>query len=442
MTRVIVVGAGMAGLSAARALRDAGVECVVLEARDRLGGRLHTVDLADAPVDLGGSWVHTPVGNPLTLVAKRHGVALMPGSFLDELVVWDRAAGVLGAEESQRLRRAVEIGFPEWIESAGSSLAPLRSMADGIERFVADQRLPSTAADRLKSHLRAFVEADASGAAEDVSVRGWSAAVEYDGDPIGDLPVGGYRELVGRIAAPLDVRLERPVVGIGHGRDGVYVRTATGATEVGTHVIVSVPLGVLKARAIRFDPDLPAERWQAIDRVGFGRFEKLALRFDEPVWTQAGLPHILPLRTVDGRGISLLLGLDRFGVGPVLVAFAFGSDVGVVTDGSLQDAVTRVLELLRRILGSAPPDPTAAVRTTWSEDPFSRGAYTYVAVGAEPADLDFLAGPVGARLVFAGEHTTSARMGYADGAMATGLRAATHVLRPGPGDQPAAARGV
>jgi polyamine oxidase len=344
------------------------------------------------------------------------------------VVVWERAAGVLGAEESQRLRRTVEVAFPEWVESAGASIAPGGSMAEGIERFVAEQGLPEAAAERLKAHLRAFVEADASGPAEDVSLQAWSAGIEYDGDPLGDLPVGGYSELIGRIAEPLDVRFERDVVGIHHGPGGVSVQTAAGAPEVGTHVVVSVPLGVLKARAIRFDPDLPADRWRAIDRLGFGRFEKLALRFDEPVWTRAGLPHVLPLRTGDGRGVSLLLGLDRFGVGPILVAFAFGSDVGAVADGSLQDAVSRVLELLGRIIGSAPPEPTAAVRTSWSADPYSRGAYTYVALDAHPADLDLLASPVTPHLLFAGEHTTSSRMGYADGAMATGLQAAARIL--------------
>ena len=194
-------------------------------------------------------------------------------------------------------------------------------------------------------------------------------------------------------------------------------------------MIVTVPLGVLKARAIRFTPDLPAGRWSAVDRVGFGRFEKLVLRFEEPFWTQAGLPHVLPLRTVDGQGIALLLGLDGFGAGPVLVAFAFGSGVSAVAAGSEREAVARMLELLRRLLGSAPPEPTHVVRTAWSDDPFTRGAYTYVAVGADHADVDLLGEPVGERLLFAGEHTTSARTGYADGAMDSGLREAARILR-------------
>ena len=73
--RVVVVGAGIAGLTVANALTHAGVECVVLEARDRIGGRLHTVDLAGSPVDLGGSWIHTPAGNPMSAFAQQVGVS-------------------------------------------------------------------------------------------------------------------------------------------------------------------------------------------------------------------------------------------------------------------------------------------------------------------------------------------------------------------------------
>src|SRR5215469_10782803 len=89
--RVVVVGAGIAGLTVANALAHAGVECVVLEARDRVGGRLHTVDLAGTPVDLGGSWIHHPVGNPLREFADDAGVRCEPGDPLPMVWAFDRA---------------------------------------------------------------------------------------------------------------------------------------------------------------------------------------------------------------------------------------------------------------------------------------------------------------------------------------------------------------
>src|SRR5215472_18095840 len=87
--RVVVVGAGIAGLTVANALTHAGVECVVLEARDRIGGRLYTVDLAGSPVDLGGSWIHTPVGNPMRAFAEHVGVPCRSANPLPELAGFD-----------------------------------------------------------------------------------------------------------------------------------------------------------------------------------------------------------------------------------------------------------------------------------------------------------------------------------------------------------------
>jgi polyamine oxidase len=89
--RVVVVGAGIAGLAAASRLRRAGIDCVVLEARDRIGGRLHTVELAGTPVDLGGSWIHHPIGNPLTAFCDERGVVRDAGNPIPSLSAFDRA---------------------------------------------------------------------------------------------------------------------------------------------------------------------------------------------------------------------------------------------------------------------------------------------------------------------------------------------------------------
>lgn len=95
--RVIVVGAGFAGLSAANALRNAGVEVVVLEGRDRLGGRAWTREVGDVPIDLGGSWIHTPVGNPMSRFADQVGVARVPVPITNNLLAtesaWDAVRG-------------------------------------------------------------------------------------------------------------------------------------------------------------------------------------------------------------------------------------------------------------------------------------------------------------------------------------------------------------
>ena len=159
--RVVVVGAGIAGLTVANALAHGGVECVVVEARDRIGGRLHTVNLAGSPVDLGGSWISTPVGNPMRAFAQQAGVPCRSANPLPELAGFDCGEGrrLSAAEVQASLRMQLE-GFPEARGRLLAELGPDASAADGIEAFVAGAGLAPGPARRARQALRALIEAE------------------------------------------------------------------------------------------------------------------------------------------------------------------------------------------------------------------------------------------------------------------------------------------
>jgi monoamine oxidase len=430
--RVVIVGAGIAGITAANALGHAGIETIVLEARNRIGGRLHTVDLGGSPVDLGGSWIHTPIGNPMTAWADQVGVERRPANAFDELVGWDPIDGRLDPASFDQLVELVSERFPAERARLLAELGADVSVAHAIDRFVAEQQhlgLDPAVCGRLHQFLSISAEADSSGSTSEVGLRDFPAnGLEYGGDNLGDMLVGGYGRVVDATASGVDVRLGREVVGVQVRRDGAQVTLAGGEIEPGSHVLVTVPLGVLKADSIAFDPPLPAPRRAAIDRLGFGRFEKVALRFDRPFWTEAGLPHLIPLPHDQRPSIPFLIGLDRILGEPVIVAFAFGSRAGLLSDPPLSEAIDRVLELLAAATGTPVPAPTAAIRTGWGADPYSRGAYAFVRRGADPDDLDELGRPIGGRLLFAGEATGHARVGYADGALTSGIREAKRLL--------------
>jgi polyamine oxidase len=294
--RVVVVGAGIAGLTVANALVHGGVECVVAEARDRIGGRLHTVDLAGWPVDLGGSWIHTPVGNPVRAFARQAWVACRSANPLPELAGFDcgEARRLSAAEVEASLRMQLE-GFPEGVGRLLGELGPDASAADGIEAFVTGSALAPGPARRARQALRALIEAESAGLAERQSLRWMWHEIEYGGHYFGDVPVGGYRRLAQAMAAGADLRLGVEVAEVARSAGGVLVRGRDGTTEEGSHVVVTVPLGVLKRGALRFSPALPPDRLAAIGRLGFGRYEKVALRFGEPFWRAAGLPHAMIL---------------------------------------------------------------------------------------------------------------------------------------------------
>lgn len=427
--RVVVVGAGISGLTIANALTNGGVACVVVEARDRIGGRLHTIDMAGSPVDMGGSWIHMPIGNPMRAFARQVGVDCDGANPLSEVVGFDCAEGRrLSAAEVEASLDLQYTAFPEAIDQLRVELGPQASVADGIEAFVAGRRLDPATARRARQSLYAIIEAESADLAQRQSLRWMWNEVEYDGDFFGDVPRGGYRQLVQAMASDVDVRLGMDVGDVEISADGVRVLSADGRSEEGSHAVVTVPLGVLKRGVPRFSPALPQDRLAAIERLGFGRFEKVALRFDQPFWRAAGMPHMMIFPRNPEEPTVWAMGLDAFGAGPVLVCFLFHSAAGRMLGSTRDEAARWVLDLLANAIGEPCPTPTEVAVTSWATDPYAGGAYSHIPPGADPSDADMLGEPIGGRLLFAGEHTLSSRIAYADGAMTSGIREAKRLL--------------
>jgi polyamine oxidase len=439
--RVLVVGAGMSGLTVANALTQAGVECVVLEARDRIGGRLHTVDVGGCPVDMGGSWIQMPDGNPLTAFAQLAGVSCRSADPVPEMAAFDCGEGRrLSAAETSELLGIYLEGFPEAAGGLLARLGPDASMAEAIEAFVAAAGQAPGWAQRARQMLYAGIEAESADLAGRQSLRWMWNEQEYGGDYFGDAPDGGYRRLADAMASGVDVRLGRPVSEIAVSPDGVRVASADGGAEEGSDVVVTVPLGVLKRGLPRFSPALPPDRLAAIGRLGFGRFEKVALRFTEPFWRDAGFPQLMVFPSEPGEWMVWAMGLDAFGAGPVVVFFVFhsaaarlaGADANTDIDANANantDAwADWALGMLATATGRPCPQPTAVAVSSWAADPWTGGAYAHIPPEAGPADADLLGEPVGGRLLFAGEHTQSARLAYADGALTSGIREAKRLL--------------
>ena len=428
--RVVVVGAGIAGLTVANALAYAGVACVVLEARNRVGGRLHTIDLAGRSVDMGGSWIHHPIGNPLRAFADQVGVGCREGDPLPEMAAYDFGEGrrLSPAEVRAELSTLYE-AFPAAIDRLQRELGPDASAAQGIDVFMAGADLSPAAARRARQGLRALIEGESADLPERQSLRWMWNEFEYGGGFFGDLPGGGYRSLVQAMAAGLDVRLNFDVAEIAVEPDGVSVRSAAGPAEDGSQVVVTVPLGVLKDRRPQFSPALPPDRLAAIDRLGFGRFEKVVLTFDQAFWRAAGLAHLMLFPRDPDESTMWVIGHDAFGAGPTLVFFIFHGATDRVLGMTPGDAADWVCGMLTEAIGVTCPEPTTVAVTSWASDPYSLGAYSHIPPGAAPADADLLGEPLHGRLLFAGEHTQSARLVYTDGAMASGIREAKRLLQ-------------
>jgi len=433
--RVIVIGAGFGGLTAANALGNAGVPCVVVEGRDRLGGRAHTVDVGGAPVDLGCSWITDPIGNPMTRFATRAGVAQTNAAI--ELDVptsrfFDERTGVVAPPFT-----AAAAGHALLFEQEGpnisAALGPLASTKDGILYYANEHRLSGDARRRGEFFMRLVTELPDATDWDKDSLKAWADySSPYYGFGQGDFPRGGYRRIIRALGSGADVRFGLRVTDVITEARGVRVRsvdTAGRSTDLlGSHVVVTAPLGVLKSRSIRFSPQLPAAKLGAIDRLGFGVFEKVVMRFAEPYWATEHT-HIFHLSHPNPMRFPLIVDYFHLEAVPALVAFNVGS-YGITLAG-LSDAEVRrrMLDVLREVQGGPIPRPTDVAITRWRGDPFSRGSYSYIAVGATPADQRELAKPADGRVLFAGEASSTARFGYADGALSTGIREAKRLLR-------------
>jgi len=197
----------------------------------------------------------------------------------------------------------------------------------------------------------------------------------------------------------------------------------------GSHIVVTVPLGVLKSQSISFAPHpLPASKRAAIRRLGFGTLEKVVMRFPEPYWATEHA-HIFHLSTPKAMDFPLIVDYFFIEKVPILVAFNTGSHAIALNGETRGDITSHMLDVLRKVEGGPIPHPTDVVITRWGNDPFTRGSYSYIKVGSTPADQDALAASVAGKLLFAGEASSKARYGYADGALTTGIREAKRLLR-------------
>jgi monoamine oxidase len=436
---VIIVGAGWAGLTLANALRNAGVDHVVLEGRDRIGGRAHTVDLAGVPVDLGCSWIHAPIGNPMTRFAELAAVPRLNGDIELDLPIMrffdaylDREVGLV----DKILAAGHGFNFVS-IEAAGiaGELGPDASVRAGAQRYLDRWQLRGDARRQAEFFIRTLTEFPAGTDWEELSLQhaAWASREStYLGIGQGNLPKGGYRRLVAAMAGSGEVRLRHRVQAIDVRRGDVLVRAMASGRERkfrGSHVVVTVPLGVLKRGSIVFEPRLSPDKRRAIARTGFGAVEKVAMVFDEPFWSDLTHTHIAFLSDHAPLELPLWLDMNRTSGVPALVAFCGGGFAQQLHRLSKAEALELVLARLGEILAREVPRPRAFAVTDWQGDRFSRGAYSSLLVGSSNSDLDALAQPVAGRLLFAGEASSRPRHSLADGAMSTGIREAKRLLR-------------
>jgi monoamine oxidase len=415
---VLVIGAGIAGLRAAEVLVANGRRVIVLEARDRIGGRIHTDRSWGAPVELGASWIHGVANNPIAARAAAAGLATQTFAYASAMYGADgkpRPSNALDALEMQ-VAALVEAGRKD----SPDTDEPLRA---ALDRAISAAGLDASTRLDVEMGITESIEHEYASDAGDLSANHFDdGAAEKGGDAI--LP-GGYDELVQAVGRGLDVRLGHIVMSVDTSADRAVVVTSQGSFDASA-VVVTVPLGVLKAHAIEFKPALSEAKSGAIARLGMGTLAKSCLRFASPFWPAgAELFDLVPPASRRGQWVESVSLTGLVGV-PALMMFnagSFGRTVEAMSDSDMVASASAALQPSFSGLSA----PTALLRSSWSVDPFSLGSYSFIAVGSSLADRDALAAPEGRRF-FAGEACSHGDAATVHGAYASGEAAAKALL--------------
>lgn len=423
----LVIGAGVSGLAAGRLLARAGRRVMVLEARDRVGGRVFT-DRADGHVtDRGASWIHGILDSPVAAAATAFGMPMVEftvGGYQPDsrpLTYFDAEGHRLDASAVRQYAedvRAVNAALVEIIAAAPADA----TYGDVVERALSAAEWDAERKERVREYNDRRAQEQYGIGMDGLGAHG------LDDDTVnGDEVVfpRGYDELAQRFAEGLDVRLAHVVTAVRWSGTGVEVDTDRGTFAAG-EAIITVPVGVLNSDSFVIEPALPAAHRRALGLLRMNAFEKVVLRFAERFW-DAGVYGIRQLGD-EGEWWHSWYDLGRLHDEPALLTFAAGPAAVATRTWSDDEIVASTLAQLRRLYGDAVPDPTSAIVTRWQDDPFSRGSYAYMLPGSVGRDHDDLAEPVGGVLHLAGEATWGDDPATVPGAMLSGHRAAQNVL--------------
>lgn len=436
----IIIGAGLAGLGAARALRERGARFVVLEARDRVGGRVHTIACTSSGstmhIDLGASWITGEDGNSLLALARENGVGATESKTHD-VTLFTRARR-LDPVEAARVSRAYDEAIhriPSIPQGEGASLESLVTAASeacghnphdaASTQAYAATMIGSVYASELRDlHGLHYDEPRCDGREFTVD-DGFEAVLRC---AVRD--AGGVEAM--RLSFPV-AKIEQRA-----GGGGADVVAVSGERLSARCVICTVPLSVLKASlagelaALSFVPPLPERTSLAIQRLGFGNMEKLVgifaadpapdvnpcfafLELDTDI---GGREALFPARYFSKR--TLADGTTA------VCALCVGDASATVSRLSDDAAKAAYLHQLSRMFRAEMPPCLFFTRTAWAADPWARGSYSFLATAAEPASRTVLCEPLWDGVLWlAGEHATEMDSGYTHGAFDSGLRAAS-----------------
>jgi monoamine oxidase len=411
---VVVVGAGISGLAAAKKLKEKGFNVLVLEAQEKVGGRLRTNRTLGIDFDEGASWIHGIQGNPITNLAQKAGMNTFK-TIDDQADACYDLGGVLRSASVYENTEEELFNILDSMMNNGSASQSFESVFANL--------YPSKTNDRLwKFFLSTYVTFDCG------DLNNLSSILYNEGEEFGGaekIATNGYDKIAAYLADGLDVQLNQKVSKVNYSDEIVKI-THNGATIEANFVLVTVPLGVLKSGNIQFVPTLPEAKQTAIQKVGMNCVNKFLLTWDTAFWDDVQYISYTP-EIVDK--FNYFVNVKKFHPSVnALMTFAYADYARQTESMSDAEVIDEIMTHLKDIYGNGIPNPTNLLRTKWQANEHTLGSYSYTAVGTKMRHFDDLAAAVNDRLFFAGEHTEVDYFSTVHGAYLSGMREADKII--------------
>jgi len=439
----IVVGAGIAGLATAAKIKNAGHKVTVIEASDRYGGRILSVEMDGYKADFGASWLHGINGNPLYKLANGNAIETKK-TFYEPSYLFDIDGSEITSNEWQQaeelLNQLVDLAYDNQDISLEELLELMESDISSLSEKM--QRV-------FYGAVRSEIEIPYAVDTNDISARALTTNDSFPGEDV--VFPNGMAQLTDVLADSLEIKYNTFVSKISYETDKVFVYTTktqdidpnrscnachsnSNASIIDSvdvlladKVIVALPLGMLKSNNVVFEPALPDEKLTAIDSLGIGTMNKVFLRFGENFWNKDG--YFFQYLKQDSSKIIEFFSPTPTGTSNVIVAVFAGQQARTIEKMEDSNLLKLVMDDLREMFGNDIPQPLEMQKTTWHTNKYSLGSYPHLKPGSDLSACDSIASPLHNKVFFAGDACSSKYMSTAHGAYISGLDAAGWAMK-------------
>jgi monoamine oxidase len=426
---VIIIGASIAGLAAAQTLQAAGYRVLVLEARDRAGGRIWTDHSWKIPLDLGASWIHGVKRNPVAALAEKYHIKTVPSN--TESFSFKRYESMsLYDWEGKKIVRGELIGIKHhlqdletYVKNAQDNLDKDVSYQSIVKKFITMKKIKDRELKIFKYAVSATVEYEYAEDVAHLSLLEFAKDEPFAGRT--ELFPQGYAQITEKMREGILVLFKAVVKKIAYTSEGVRVQ-ANNKYFRAKRALITLPLGVLKAAPKLFYPNLPREKLQAIRRMRMAVLNKVYLRFPKVFWDKTS--EVIGYIPTSKLSWIEFINFDYYLQQPILMALNAGLRARQFEQWSEQQIIDSIMQVLQTIYGKEIPQPEACLITRWDNDPFARGSYSYLPIGVTGEECDKLGAPIQNTLFFAGEATNYKMMGTVHGAYVSGIKAAKLII--------------